>query len=310
MNCGWPASASVDAANRYLRDVYLPQHNATFRRRAARSGQRVRAARRGRSRHDPVSARRARRSRPITPSWSAAACLQIERQPGRRTCAGLRVLVRQHLDGRHHGHPPPMCRWPTPWSPRETVAPGAATLAATRRRRRKTGLGRWPKPEEQLAEPLSEADRSRANQTAGFASFVVYEKGQRVGTVETNVTRTAEGWRIQSSMQTKGSVPVSIVNLDLLYDAKWFGRWMTMEMKQPDDVIVHVAVVRTTAQTDIVRSTRGAFPVEQCLAQHHPAPRACVWRLRGGRGPAVQRSGRRRPAAVRRARRRNAGDRR
>jgi hypothetical protein len=96
-------------------------------------------------------------------------------------------------------------------------------------------------------------------QTAGKASFVVYEKGQRVGTVETNVTRTAEGWRIQGSMQTKGTVPVSIVNLDLLYDAKWFGRWMTMEMKQPDNVIVHVAVGRTTAQTDVVRPTEARF---------------------------------------------------
>jgi hypothetical protein len=96
-------------------------------------------------------------------------------------------------------------------------------------------------------------------QPAGKASFVVYEKGQRVGTVDTNVTRTDEGWRIQGSMQTKGTVPVSIVNLDLLYDAKWFGRWMTMEMKQPDNVIIHVAVGRTTAQTDVVRPTEARF---------------------------------------------------
>ena len=27
--------------------------------------------------------------------------LQIAKQPGRRTCAGLPVLVRRHLDGRH-----------------------------------------------------------------------------------------------------------------------------------------------------------------------------------------------------------------
>ena len=96
-------------------------------------------------------------------------------------------------------------------------------------------------------------------QTAGKAFFVVYEKGQRVGTIETNVTRTNEGWRIQGSMQTTGTVPINIVNLDLLYDAKWFGRWMTMEMKQPDNVIVHVAVGRTTAQTDIVRPTEARF---------------------------------------------------
>jgi hypothetical protein len=96
-------------------------------------------------------------------------------------------------------------------------------------------------------------------QTAGKASFLVYEKGLRIGTLDTNVTRTDDGWRIQGSMQTNGTVPVSIVNLDLLYDAKWFGRWMTMEMKRPDNVIVHVAVGRTTAQTDVVRPTEARF---------------------------------------------------
>ena len=96
-------------------------------------------------------------------------------------------------------------------------------------------------------------------QTPGKASFAVYEKNQRTGTLDTDVTRTADGWRIRSSMQTKGAVPVRIVNLDLHYDRNWFGRWMTMEMKQPDDVIVHVAVARTTALTDVVRSKEARF---------------------------------------------------
>lgn len=96
-------------------------------------------------------------------------------------------------------------------------------------------------------------------QTPGKASFVVYEKGQRTGTLDTSVMRADNGWRIQGTMQTKGSVPVRIVNLDLLYDQRWFGRWMTMEMKQPDDVIVHVAVGRTTAQVDVVRAREAGF---------------------------------------------------
>src|SRR6185503_7853416 len=65
--------------------------------------------------------------------------------------------------------------------------------------------------------------RTRASApTPGQASFLVYEKGVQVGPLDTNVSRTDEGWRIQGSMQTKGAVPVRIVNLDLLYDAKWF----------------------------------------------------------------------------------------
>jgi hypothetical protein len=96
-------------------------------------------------------------------------------------------------------------------------------------------------------------------QTPGKASFVVFEKGQRIGTLDTTVTRSNDGWRIQGTMETKGSVPVRIVNLDLLYDRQWYGRWMTMEMKQPDDVIVHVAVGRTTAQVDVVRPLEAGF---------------------------------------------------
>src|SRR5688500_631211 len=98
-----------------------------------------------------------------------------------------------------------------------------------------------------------------AAQTPGKASFVVFEKGQPVGTMETNVSRTNDGWRIQASMEAKGAVPIRIANLDLLYDRNWFGRWMTMEMEAPDDVIVHVAVSRITAQVDVVRAGEARF---------------------------------------------------
>lgn len=98
-----------------------------------------------------------------------------------------------------------------------------------------------------------------AAQTPGRASFVVYEKGQRVGTMETDVSRTSDGWRITGSQQSKGAVPVRIANLDLQYDRNWFGRWMTLEMKAPDDVLVHVAVARITAQIDVVRAGEARF---------------------------------------------------
>ena len=91
---------TTPAANQYLREVFLPQHNATFS-------------------HPP---------RDPEPAWVALGAvdldqmlchqesrtvgqdntvtldrvtLQISKQPGRRTCAGLEVLVRRHLDGRH-----------------------------------------------------------------------------------------------------------------------------------------------------------------------------------------------------------------
>jgi hypothetical protein len=98
-----------------------------------------------------------------------------------------------------------------------------------------------------------------AAQMPGSASFVVYEKGKPVGTVDTAVERTAEGWRVRGSSRIAGSIPVTIPNLDLSYAPDWSGRFMTVEMKAPDDAIVHVAVVGDTTRTDIVRATEARF---------------------------------------------------
>jgi hypothetical protein len=100
---------------------------------------------------------------------------------------------------------------------------------------------------------------SAVAQTPGAGSFVVYEKGKRVGTVDTAVEMTADGWRVRGSSRIAGSVPVTIPNLDLYYAADWSGRFMTIEMKAPDDAIVHVAVVGETTRIDIVRATEARF---------------------------------------------------
>ena len=91
---------TVAAANRYLRDRFLPAFNAEF----------------GRPPADPTSAfvpvgrvdleqilcieeeRVVGRDNVVTADLVA---LQLAKQPGRRTCAGLRVLVRRHLNGQH-----------------------------------------------------------------------------------------------------------------------------------------------------------------------------------------------------------------
>ena len=96
-------------------------------------------------------------------------------------------------------------------------------------------------------------------QTPGGASFVVYEKGKQVGTLGTTVERTADGWRVRGNSRIAGSIPVTIPNLDLWYDGAWSGRFMTLEMKAPDDAIVHVAVAGDTTRTDVVRATDVRF---------------------------------------------------
>jgi hypothetical protein len=91
---------TVAAANRYLRARFIPAFNVEFARPPA----------------DPASAfvplgrvdldqilcveeeRVVGRDNVVT---VAGVALQVAKQPGRRSCAGLRVLVRHHLDGRY-----------------------------------------------------------------------------------------------------------------------------------------------------------------------------------------------------------------
>ena len=91
---------TIPAANAYLRAVFLPQHNATFS-------------------HPPRDPEPAwvpigdldldqilchEETRVVTPDNTVSldrVVLQLAKQPGRRTCTGLEVVVRRHLDGRH-----------------------------------------------------------------------------------------------------------------------------------------------------------------------------------------------------------------
>lgn len=92
--------ATLEAANRYLADQFVPQHNATFAR-APRDPARAFVPL-GDVDLDPIlcheEERVVARDNIVTVGGRA---LQIAPQPGRRSCAGLTVTVRQHLDGRY-----------------------------------------------------------------------------------------------------------------------------------------------------------------------------------------------------------------
>jgi len=91
---------TLPAANAYLRDIFLPQHNATFSH-APRDPDPAWVTV-GNLDLDQVlcheEARVVGRDNTVTLD---RVVLQVAKQPGRRTCAGLEVLVRRHLDGRH-----------------------------------------------------------------------------------------------------------------------------------------------------------------------------------------------------------------
>jgi transposase len=91
---------TVAAANRYLAERFRPLFNTTFGRPPADASSAF--APLGRHDLDQILCYEEERvvARDNTVSLDGL-LLQIDKQRGRRTCAGLRVLVRRHLDGRH-----------------------------------------------------------------------------------------------------------------------------------------------------------------------------------------------------------------
>ena len=91
---------TLAAANRYLRARFIPDYNARFGRAPADPSSAFVAV--GRQDLDQILCHEEERSvaRDNTLVLDRVV-LQLDKQRGRRSCAGLRVLVRRHLDGRH-----------------------------------------------------------------------------------------------------------------------------------------------------------------------------------------------------------------
>jgi transposase len=91
---------TVERANRYLRDTFVPEYNREFSRTPAESASGF--APLGQADLDAIfchlETRCVQRDNTV---MLDGVTLQIARQPGRRTCAGLNVDVRRHLDGTH-----------------------------------------------------------------------------------------------------------------------------------------------------------------------------------------------------------------
>jgi hypothetical protein len=91
---------TIALANRYLREHFIPDFNAEFAHPPADSASAFVVL--GRVDLEQILCvaheRVVGRDNVVTGDQIA---LQLRKQPGRRSCAGLRVLVRRHLDGHH-----------------------------------------------------------------------------------------------------------------------------------------------------------------------------------------------------------------
>jgi len=160
---------TLAGANAYLRERFLPEYNATFTRPPA----------------DPASAfvplgavdlaqllcqEEARTVGQDNVVSFDGVPLQLAQQPGRRTCAGLRVTVRRHLDGQHTVWRGPQCfgRYDAQGRPRPP-APAAAPRAAPRSRRvpgrprPQNGRTQWPQDRRPRSRPYPSTPRKRVS---------------------------------------------------------------------------------------------------------------------------------------------------
>jgi hypothetical protein len=90
---------TVSAANRYLRERFIPAFNTEFTRPPADPASAFVAL--GRVDLDQILCVEEERVVGRNVVVLGGVALQVAKQPGRRSCAGLRVLVRRHLDGQY-----------------------------------------------------------------------------------------------------------------------------------------------------------------------------------------------------------------
>lgn len=91
---------SVERANRFLSDQFLPRYNTEFARTAADPASAFVTAG-GAALEQILCHEETRQVGKDNTVMLEGVCLQLRKQPGRATCAGLMVQARRHLDGTH-----------------------------------------------------------------------------------------------------------------------------------------------------------------------------------------------------------------
>jgi hypothetical protein len=96
-------------------------------------------------------------------------------------------------------------------------------------------------------------------QATSATNFRSLENGTAIGSATISVTRDEEGWRVQSTSHTGGTIGLDVTRLGISYDASWRMCFLSMELARGDERrVIHVAIQGLRSRTEVVLPDREA----------------------------------------------------
>jgi hypothetical protein len=116
---------------------------------------------------------------------------------------------------------------------------------------------------------------STSAQSGGETVFRIFSRGREIGAQTVTLERTDSGWHVTSSGEMKEPFQLQLKQFDILYDASWRPRIMTMEIASVDDrAVVHVAFGLSdgSTRTDVVRDGTAQWGANKVSPDTIPMP--------------------------------------
>ena len=95
-----------------------------------------------------------------------------------------------------------------------------------------------------------------AQPVTGDASFRVFLRGSIIGSAETSLTRSDDGWLIKGTGRLAAPLDLTIRRLEVRYSADWKPQTITLELRTPEGNVVTNGTFQpdAPARIDVVRS--------------------------------------------------------
>src|SRR5579862_6485199 len=107
--------------------------------------------------------------------------------------------------------------------------------------------------------PLAARAQQPTSPGAGAESFTVFVRGTPIGSEQVAVLRTADGWTVASSSRLGAPVDVASRRVQVLYDANWNPRSLSVDATVRGQTLsIQSSVAGTTATTHVANGTQAA----------------------------------------------------